>query len=88
MKDPVVHEIDYQVGQIWYVRERVGEFTYDYFPRKIIGIYPHILLTVDKNGFKQAFTKACAFIELYTASEIKKREEARENRRFEKPDED
>lgn len=73
MKSPVVQEIDYQVGQIWYARERAEEGRYIYVPVRIIEIYPYILLTENKNGRKQAFTKACAYLTLFTASEVASR---------------
>ena len=65
----VIKEIDYKLGQTWYTRKRVGEKEYVYIPVKIIGLYPYILLTVDPYGMKQAFTKACAFLDLFTATE-------------------
>ena len=65
----VVQDTNYQVGQVWYERKRVSDYEFDYFPLKIIGIYPYILLTVDRYGIKQAFTRACAFLDLYSKKE-------------------
>ena len=63
----------YKLGQIWYVRKRLGEFDYTYVPVRVIGIYPYIILTENRKGMKQAFTKACAFLDLYTEVEAKSR---------------
>lgn len=71
MRASTIREIDYQVGQIWYVKERTDESRYIFVPVRIIGIYPHILLTENRKGRKQAFTKACAFLNLFTAAEAK-----------------
>ena len=73
MKEPVVQETDYKVGEIWYVKERTDEGRYMYTPVKIIEIYSYILLTENMNGRKQAFTKACAFLHLFTAADAVKR---------------
>ena len=66
---PVNKKTEYRIGQTWYMKERVDEKRYTYVPLKIIAIYPHIILTETRNGLKQAFTKACAFLELFTAAE-------------------
>lgn len=76
MKEPILHEIDYRVGQIWYVKEKGENNEYHYYPVRIIAIYPYILLTENSEGTKQAFTKACAFLELFTAGDVEKKRRA------------
>ncbi len=72
MNNPVARKPVYRSGQTWYVKARGENKEVVYYPVKIIGIFPHILLVENKKGVKQAFSKACAFLDLYSEAQAKR----------------